>query len=115
MTTSVQGNDGPSMGMGLLQVRMVIRPQRAEAVWQRLLDWGRIEQLYASEISGAGRRFEHGGVGGEQLDLLPKVQIGGFVDREDVDELVELVLEEARGGRIGDGKIFLLPVLGEVH
>jgi nitrogen regulatory protein P-II 1 len=96
----------------------VIRPQRAEALCQRLLGEDFVHGLTAMECRGAGRQKDHleryrqnhhaaedGG-----LDVLPKVVIEGVIARADQERLIEAVCGTSRTGRIGDGKLFFIPV-----
>ncbi len=45
-----------------------------------------------------------------EIDLLPKVKLELFVTDEEVQNVVEIIMQSARTGRIGDGKIFIIPV-----
>lgn len=97
----------------MLKAIMVVRPQRAEVLCQRLaaLDW--IEDLAAAECRGYGRQKGHldSYQGSEyQLDMLPKVTVTCYIPDEQAPALVDLVCSICRTGRIGDGKIFLLPI-----
>jgi nitrogen regulatory protein PII len=95
-----------------LAVRIVVRPQRAEMLCQRLLATGWFDDLTAAEVRGYGRQKGHlGDYQGDEyrIDFLPKVQVTGTIPAARRDDLVELVCRTCRTGRIGDGKIFLLP------
>ncbi len=97
----------------MLKALMVVRPQRAEVLCQRLaaVDWA--EDLAASECRGYGRQKGHldSYQGSEyQLDMLPKVVVSCYIPDDRVDVLVDLVCSCCRTGRIGDGKIFLIAV-----
>jgi nitrogen regulatory protein P-II 1 len=66
-----------------------------------------------TEVRGHGRQKGHKEVyrGQEyQVDLLPKVKVEMLVADARVDEVVASVVKAARSGKIGDGKIFILPV-----
>ena len=69
--------------------------------------------MTASDVRGSGRAGGQGADfyrGGEFiLHLPPKVKLELTVRDEDVDEVVEIILEQARTGEEGDGKIFVLP------
>jgi nitrogen regulatory protein P-II 1 len=98
----------------MLKAVMVVRPQRAEVLCQHLaaIDW--IEDLSAAECRGYGRQKGHldSYQGGEyQLDMLPKVVVSCFIPEERTDALIDVVCSTCRTGRIGDGKLFLLPVV----
>jgi nitrogen regulatory protein P-II 1 len=97
----------------MLKAVMVIRPQRAEVLFQRLaaLEW--CDELTAAECSGYGRQKGHldSYQGSEyHLDVLPKVMLTAIIPDERADELVDVVCSTCRTGRIGDGKIFLLAI-----
>ncbi len=92
---------------------MMVRPQRAEVLCQRLLAAGWIEELEAVECRGYGRQKGHleQYEGAEYaIDFLPKVKITGYLPDEKCDELIDLVCSTCRTGRIGDGKIFISAV-----
>jgi nitrogen regulatory protein P-II 1 len=92
---------------------MIVRPQRAEILCQRLLAAGWIEELEAVECRGYGRQKGHleQYEGNEySIDFLPKVKITGYLPESQRDTLIELVCSTCRTGRIGDGKIFFSPV-----
>ncbi len=101
-----------------LKLMLVVRPQRADLVCQRLLAAGFVDELAAVECRGYGRQKGHleSYEGGEYtIDFLPKVLVSGIIDATRRDQLIELVCVTCRTGRIGDGKIFLLPVDAEVE
>ncbi len=93
----------------------VIQPSRLEAVKQ-LLQQNGILGLTVSEVHGFGRQRGHTEVyrGHEyQVNLLPKVKIEIAVDDPMVEKIIELVTHAARTGpegKIGDGKIFVIPL-----
>ena len=92
---------------------MIVRPQRAEVLCQRLLAAGWVEELEAVECRGYGRQKGHleQYEGAEYaIDFLPKVKVTGCLPAERIAELVDLVCSTCRTGRIGDGKIFITPV-----
>ncbi|MBA2479110.1 MAG: hypothetical protein H0V44_00475 [Planctomycetes bacterium] len=94
-----------------LRVIMVVRPQRAEVLCQRLLASGLLDEVHAQECRGYGRQKGHLDKyqGSEYaIDFLPKVLIDGLVDDADQQKLIDLVCSLCRTGRIGDGKIFFL-------
>ncbi len=93
-------------------VTAVIKPFRLEEVKQALHQVG-IEGLTVSEASGFGRQRGHVEVyrGAEYtVDLVPKVRIEVLVDDEQVDAVVEAIIAGARTGKIGDGKVWVIPV-----
>jgi nitrogen regulatory protein P-II 1 len=71
-----------------------------------------------SEVKGFGRQKGHTELyrGAEYvLDFLPKVKLEIVVDDSKVAEVVEAICNTARTGRIGDGKVFVLPVEAAVR
>jgi len=66
-----------------------------------------------TEVKGRGEQkgiaLEYRG-GRITVDMLPKIQIEIVVREKDVDALITLITESARTGKIGDGKIFVIPV-----
>ena len=103
--------------MSLLSLSVVVRPQRADLLCQRLLASGLVDELAAAECRGYGRQkgqLEHYAGHEYAIDFLPKVLITGVIAATARDQVVDLICATARTGRIGDGKIFLLPVSGTV-
>ena len=79
---------------------------------EALTDVG-ITGMTVSEVKGFGRQKGHTEIyrGAEYaVDFLPKVKLELVVSDVDVDRAVEVIVETARSGKIGDGKIFVLPV-----
>ena len=69
--------------------------------------------MTVSEASGYGRQRGHTEVyrGAEyQVDLVPKVRIEVVCDDEDAETLVDVIVKASQTGRIGDGKVWVLPV-----
>ncbi|HET6581641.1 MAG TPA: P-II family nitrogen regulator [Methanoregula sp.] len=93
-------------------VKAIIKPERFEFVKKALEDKGFIG-MTISEVKGRG---EQKGIalqyrGGLMIvDLLPKIQLEIVVRDSDVDTIIVTITEAARTGKIGDGKIFILPV-----
>jgi len=93
-------------------VQAIIRQERFENVKQSLEQRGFIA-LTASEVKGRG---EQKGITLEyrgkpiQVDLLPKLKIELVVKNEDVDSVISIIRQSARTGKIGDGKMFIIPV-----
>ncbi len=93
-------------------VKAIIKPERFEFVKKSLEDNGFIG-MTVSEVKGRGEQkgiaLQYRG-GLMMVDLLPKLQIEIVIRDQDLDTLVSLLTEAARTGKIGDGKIFVLPV-----
>lgn len=93
-------------------VKAIIKPERFEFVKKALEDKG-FNGMTITEVKGRG---EQKGItleyrGGQMIvDLLPKVQLEIVVRDTDVDLLIATITDSARTGKIGDGKIFVMPV-----
>ncbi len=97
----------------MLSLSVVIRPQKADLLCQRLLASGLVDDLTAAECRGYGRQkgqLEHYQGTEYHIDFLPKVLISGVIEEAAADRVVELICATARSGRIGDGKIFLVAI-----
>ncbi len=91
------------------KIEAVIKPFKLEDVKDALAEMG-ITGMTVSEVKGYGRQKGHSELyrGAEYVvDFLPKVKMEMVVDDEQVDSVVETVVEAARTGKIGDGKIFV--------
>jgi nitrogen regulatory protein P-II 1 len=89
----------------------VIKPHRLDEVKEALREIG-IQGLTAVEAQGFGRQRGHTEIyrGAEyQVDFVPKVQIEVMVDDDQVQPIVDTIITAARTGKIGDGKVFVLP------
>src|SRR5262245_44874733 len=94
----------------------VIKPQQLDDVKERLREMG-VGGLTAVEAQGFGRQQGRTEIyrGAEyQVDFVPKVQVEVVVDDDRVHEIVQAVVDAARTGKVGDGKVFVVPV-EEVH
>ena len=93
-------------------IKAVIKPFKLEVVKEALAEVG-IEGMTVTEVKGFGRQRGHTEIyrGSEYtVDFLPKIMIDLAVADEDVSKTVEIISEAAKTGKIGDGKIFVLPV-----
>jgi len=90
----------------------IIKPERFEFVKKALEDKG-YTGMTVAEVKGRGEQkgisLEYRG-GRMVVDLLPKIRIEIVTWDADVDDLVTTIVEAARTGKIGDGKIFIMPV-----
>ena len=94
------------------KVEVIIKPFKLDAVKTALNDIG-IKGMTISEVKGYGRQKGHTEIyrGAEyKVDFLPKIKVEIIVEAEMVDKVIDVVVEAARTGKIGDGKIFVLPV-----
>lgn len=72
-----------------------------------------VQGMTVSEVKGFGRQKGHKEVyrGAEyEVDFIPKIKVEIVVDAEIADKVVETIVESVRTGKIGDGKIFVLPL-----
>src|ERR1700759_500380 len=95
--------------LAMKRVDAVIRPSQLESVKQRITQLG-VTGLTVSEVRGFGRQKGHTETyrGAEyNVDFLPKILITLVIPEDLVDPVVEAILEGARTGVIGDGKIFV--------
>ncbi len=95
------------------QVIAIIKPYLAEKVLDALKD-AAVEDCDVREVKGYGRQKNYlDEYRGSEYSLayLPKVELTLWVDDPDVDEVVRTIVEVARTGRMGDGKIFVLPIV----
>ena len=94
------------------KVEAVIRHFKLEEVKDALTEIG-VQGMTVSEVRGFGRQKGHKEQyrGGEYtVDFLPKAKMEVIVPDDQVKAVVDTILESARTGQIGDGKIFVLPV-----
>ncbi|MGW5035145.1 P-II family nitrogen regulator [Streptomyces nigra] len=93
-------------------ITAVVKPYRLDEVKEALRQLG-VHGLTVTEASGHGRQRGHTEVyrGAEyQVDLVPKVRLEAVVEDAVADEAVEAVVQAAHTGKIGDGKVWVLPV-----
>ncbi len=93
------------------QVVAIVKPYLAEKVLDGLKR-APLEALNVREVKGYGRQksyLDEYGDSEYSLAFLPKVEISLWVDDLRVEEIVRRIVEIARTGRMGDGKIFVLP------
>ena len=94
------------------KIEAVIREERLEAV-KKALEEKSYFGMTVSEVSGRGRQKGiplQSRAGEYRVDLLPKLKIELVVFDEDVNTAVYAIVRNARTGKIGDGKVFVLPV-----
>jgi len=90
----------------------VIKPFKLDDVKDILKDLG-VQGLTVTEVQGFGRQRGHSEVyrGAEYtIDLVPKVRIEVVVAEADVSDVVEAIVTAARTGKIGDGKVWVVPL-----
>ena len=94
------------------KIEAIIKPFKLDDVVEALTEIG-IEGVSVSEIRGFGRQKGRTEIykGAEYVvDFLPKVKIETVINDELVDAAVEAIVRAARTGKIGDGKIFVIPI-----
>jgi nitrogen regulatory protein P-II 1 len=94
------------------KVEAIIKPFKLDEVKESLSAVG-VQGLTVSEVKGFGRQKGHTELyrGAEYVvDFLPKVKLEIIVKDDQVNEVVETIAKTAKTGRIGDGKIFVLPI-----
>ncbi|SMP69882.1 nitrogen regulatory protein P-II family [Neorhodopirellula lusitana] len=103
----------------MILVQAIIQPIRLSTVRSALEEAG-YDETMVSDATGYGRQRGQTAVfrGNEyRVDLLRKVMLELIIDEDDLDEVIDIVRSSARTGtkgEIGDGKIFVLPVLDAI-
>ena len=95
------------------QIIAVVKPYLAEKVIASL-ELAPLEALSVTEVKGFGRQKSYLDQYGESEyseAFLPKVEITAWVEDARVEEIITKLVSVARSGRMGDGKIFVMPVL----
>ena len=93
-------------------VTAIIKPFKLDDVREALSEVG-VTGITATEVKGFGRQKGHTELyrGAEYVvDFLPKIKVEAAVTDELVDRVVEAIMNAANTGKIGDGKIFVLPL-----
>jgi nitrogen regulatory protein PII len=99
------------------KIEAYIRHEALEAIRSELYAIG-LPSMSVSDVLGSGRQagiVEHYRGASEVLYLRPKLRLDLVVADEDVERAIGVILTHARSGEIGDGKIFVLPVLDAVR
>ena len=93
-------------------ITAIVKPARVDDIKVALQSNG-IQGMTVSEASGFGRQKGHTEIyrGAEYVvDLIPKVRIEVLVDDVDLNRILDLVVNTANSGAIGDGKVWVTPV-----
>lgn len=96
----------------LTLVTAIIKPHRLEPVKDALRDVG-VAGLTVTEVRGFGRQGGHSETyrGAEyRIDFIPKVKVEILVPVDEAPRVVDAIVEAARTGQIGDGKVWSTPV-----
>ncbi|MEJ2058141.1 MAG: P-II family nitrogen regulator [Desulfofustis sp.] len=94
------------------KIEAIIKPHKLDDVKEGLTEIG-IQGMTVTEVKGYGRQKGHTEIyrGAEYvIDFLPKVKIEIVVPADVTDQVVEKIRATANTGKIGDGKIFVLPI-----
>ncbi|WP_076542947.1 P-II family nitrogen regulator [Shewanella sp. UCD-KL21] len=94
------------------KVEAVIKPFKLDDVRETLAEIG-ITGMTVSEVKGFGRQKGHTELyrGAEYMvDFLPKVKIELVIQDEQLEQAIEVIVDTARTGKIGDGKIFVTDI-----
>jgi len=94
------------------KIEAIIKPFKLEDVKEALAEIG-IEGMTVSEVKGFGRQKGHTEIyrGSEYtVDFLPKVKFEIVVLEDRVQKAVDAIVQAAKTGKIGDGKVFVLPI-----
>lgn len=98
-------------------IKAIVKPFKLEDVKDALAEVG-VEGMTVSEVKGFGRQKGHTEIyrGSEYtVDFLPKTMLETVVDDDMVDAAVKAVVTAAKTGKIGDGKVFVIPVESAVR
>jgi len=90
----------------------IIKPFRLDEVKTALIGIG-VQGLTVTEVRGFGRQRGHTEVyrGAEyQIDFVPKLRLEVLVDEPDAERVAQEIMEHARTGQIGDGKLWIIPI-----
>ncbi|MDE0934824.1 MAG: P-II family nitrogen regulator [Mariniblastus sp.] len=95
------------------QIVAIVKPFLAERVVASIAD-NQVEEISIREVKGYGRQKNYLDQYGENeysLAFVPKVEISIWVQDEQVDSIIEQIVSVSRTGRLGDGKIIVIPVV----
>jgi len=93
-------------------IKSIVRPNKVDEVKDALTKIG-ISGMTVTEVRGHGKQKGHTAIyrGKEyNVSLLPKMQIEVVVSDSIVDDAIKAIVQSARTGEIGDGRVFVLPV-----
>ena len=94
------------------KIKAMIKPFKLDDVREALSEIG-IQGMTVTEVKGFGRQKGHTEVyrGAEYaVDFLPKIQIDIVLNDDAIERALEAIIEAARTGKVGDGKIFVTPI-----
>lgn len=94
------------------KIEAIIKPFKLDEVKDALMEIG-VKGMTVSEVKGYGRQKGHKEIyrGAEYVvDFIPKIKLEVIIPSSQVDAAVEKIRQAANTGKIGDGKVFVLPV-----
>lgn len=94
------------------KIEAIIKPFKLDALKEAMSELG-VQGMTVTEVKGFGRQKGHTEVyrGAEYVvDFIPKVKVEIVIAAEMVDKVIEAIVGSVKTGKIGDGKIFVLPV-----
>lgn len=94
------------------KIEAIVKPFKLDDIKEKLTELG-IKGITISEVKGFGRQKGHTELyrGAEYIiDFIPKIKLELVIPDNLVDDVVTAIMESARTGRIGDGKIFVTPI-----
>ncbi len=94
------------------KIEAIIKPFKLDEVKEKLNEIG-IAGMTLTEVKGFGRQKGHTEIyrGAEyQVDFVPKIQLSLVVDDKLVQKAIDVIVDASGTGKIGDGKIFVIPV-----
>jgi len=99
------------------KIEAIIKPFKLEDVKEALTGIG-VEGMTVSEVKGFGRQKGHTEIyrGSEYtVDFLPKLKLEIILPDADVEQAVKTIVNAAKTGKIGDGKVFIMPIESAVR
>ena len=94
------------------KIEAIIKPFKLEEVKEAILEHG-VSGMTIAEVKGFGRQKGHKEIyrGSEyNLEFVPKIKIELMCTESAVEAAIKIIIEKAKTGRIGDGKIFVIPI-----
>lgn len=94
------------------KIEAIVKPFKLDDVKESLNDIG-IQGMTITEVKGYGRQKGHKEIyrGAEYVvDFVPKIKVAIIVDDDRAEEVVDTICKASNTGKIGDGKIFIMPV-----
>lgn len=111
-TNKITMDERVTLGMGMIMIQAIVRPEKADAVLAELMKAG-FPSVSKMDIVGRGKQ-KGIQIGETHYDQLSKKMLFMVVDETEKDDVIKIVMRIARTGEkgaFGDGKIFVLPVV----